>query len=327
MACPLLLPVGDTGFRNSEQWVGSYGSRLIVEECGMKWEGRQGSSNVGISGGKVGGGIGGIIIGLILWLVFGMDPMTAMQTGSSVAGGGGQSTTQVDPNNGTRDQRFVSVVLADTEAVWGQIFRENNMQYREPQLILFNGSVRSGCGSASSATGPFYCPADQKVYLDTTFFQEMRQKLGISGDQQGSGDAENQGKAGDFAQAYVIAHEVGHHVQKLLGISDKVNEASRNASEAQANNLSVRLELQADCFAGVWANRNQQRVQFLEQGDIEEAINAAEQIGDDRLAHASGRQAVPDSFTHGTSQQRMTWFTRGLKSGDVNQCDTFGNNI
>ena len=294
----------------------------------MKWENIR-SNNVRVSGGKaVGGGIGGIIIGLILWLVFGMDPMTAMQTGQSVTNGGSsQQQQQLDPTKADRDQRFVSVVLADTEKIWQQIFQDNNMQYKNPQLVLFNGSVRSGCGAASSATGPFYCPADQRVYLDTTFFQEMRQKLGITGDQQGSGDAQNQGKAGDFAQAYVIAHEVGHHVQHLLGISDKVNEASRNASEAQANNLSVRLELQADCFAGVWANRNQQRVQFLEQGDIEEAINAAEQIGDDRLAHASGRAAVPDSFTHGTSQQRMTWFSRGLKTGDVNQCDTFGGNI
>lgn len=295
----------------------------------MKWEGREGSSNVLVGGGKaVGGGIGGIIIGLILWLVFGMNPMTAMQTGQAVTNGGNSSQQQqLDPNKADRDQRFVSVVLADTEKVWQQIFRENNMQYQDPKLVLFNGTVRSGCGAASAATGPFYCPADQRVYLDTSFFQEMRQKLGISGDQQGSGDAQNQGKAGDFAEAYVVAHEVGHHVQKLLGISSKVDEASRNASEAQANNLSVRLELQADCFAGVWANRNQQQTQFLEQGDIEEAINAAQQIGDDRLAQASGRAVVPDSFTHGTSQQRMTWFSRGLKSGDINQCDTFNSNI
>lgn len=295
----------------------------------MKWEDRQGSSNVRLSGGKaVGGGIGSIIIGLILWLVFGMDPMSAMQAGQSVTtGGGSTSQQQLDPTKADRDQRFVSVVLADTEAVWKQVFTENNMQYKEPQLILFNGSVRSGCGNASAATGPFYCPADQKVYLDTTFFQEMRRKLGISGDKQGSGDAQNQDKAGDFAEAYVIAHEVGHHVQHQLGIDQKVSEASRNASEAQANNLSVRVELQADCFAGVWANRNQQRVQFLEQGDIEEAMNAAQQIGDDRLAQASGRAVVPDSFTHGTSQQRMSWFSRGLKTGDPNQCDTFSGAI
>ncbi|VXB50415.1 Metallopeptidase [Enhydrobacter sp. AX1] len=294
----------------------------------MKWEDRGGSSNVLVSGGKaVGGGIGSIIIGLILWLVFGMNPMTAMQTGSAITGGNSSGQQTLDQQTADRDQKFASVVLKDTEEVWGQIFSENNMQYQQPKLVLFNGMVRSGCGNASSATGPFYCPADQRVYLDTSFFQEMRQKLGITGDQNGSGDAQNQGKAGDFAQAYVIAHEVGHHVQNQLGISQKVDEASRRATEAQANNLSVRQELQADCFAGVWANRNQQRVQFLEQGDIEEAINAAKQIGDDRLAQASGRAAVPDSFTHGTSQQRMTWFSRGLKSGDINQCDTFSGAI
>lgn len=294
----------------------------------MKWEGRTGSNNVRMSGGKaVGGGIGSIIIGLILWLVFGMDPMTAMQTGKQVTGGGQQTTTTVNQQTADRDARFVSVVLADTEAIWHQIFKENGMTYQEPQLILFNGRVQSACGSATSATGPFYCPADKKVYLDTSFFVDMRQQLGIAGDQQGSGDAQNQGKAGDFAQAYVIAHEVGHHVQTLLGISQKVNEASRQVSKAQANNLSVRQELQADCFAGVWANRNQQRVQFLEQGDIEEAIHAAEQIGDDRLAHNHGQVAMPDSFTHGTSQQRMTWFNKGLQTGDVNQCDTFNANI
>ena len=294
----------------------------------MKWEDRGGSSNVLVSGGKaVGGGIGSIIIGLILWLVFGMNPMTAMQTGSAITGGNSSGQQTLDQQTADRDQKFASVVLKDTEEVWGQIFSENNMQYQQPKLVLFNGMVRSGCGNASSATGPFYCPADQRVYLDTSFFQEMRQKLGITGDQNGSGDAQNQGKAGDFAQAYVIAHEVGHHVQNQLGISQKVDEASRRATEAQANNLSVRQELQADCFAGVWANRNQQRVQFLEQGDIEEAINAAQQIGDDRLAKASGRAAVPDSFTHGTSQQRMTWFSRGLKSGDINQCDTFSGAI
>lgn len=294
----------------------------------MKWEDRQGSSNVRVSRGKaVGGGIGGIIIGLILWLVFGMNPMTAMQTGQAITKSTGSQQQQQSINQNDRDQRFVSVVLVDTEVVWQQIFRENGMQYKNPQLIIFSGSVQSACGSASSATGPFYCPADQTVYLDTSFFVDMRQKLGITGDQQGSGDSQNKGKAGDFAQAYVIAHEVGHHVQTLLGISRKVNEASRTVSKAQANNLSVRQELQADCFAGVWANRNQQRVQFLEQGDIEEAIHAAEQIGDDRLAHSHGKAVVPDSFTHGTSQQRMTWFSRGFKTGDVNQCDTFSGAI
>lgn len=288
----------------------------------MKWQGRRGSSNVRMSGGKaVGGGIGGIIIGLILWLVFGVNPMQALQTGQSMAGGGGSTTTEANDNS--RDTQFVKVVLADTEAVWHQVFQEAGGTYKEPTLVLFNGRVNSACGGATAATGPFYCPADETVYLDTSFFKEMRQNLGIAGDQQGSGDAENAGKAGDFAQAYVIAHEVGHHVQTLLGISQKVNQARQQIGQAEGNDLSVRQELQADCFAGVWANRNEQRIQFLEAGDIDEAINAAGQIGDDRLAQASGRAVAPDSFTHGTSQQRVNWFTRGLNSGDIQTCDTF----
>lgn len=291
----------------------------------MKWQGRRGSSNVRTSsgGGKmIGGGIGGIIIAGILWLVFGVNPMTALQTGQVVAGGGGSSSTEVAKSD-DRDTQFVKVVVADTEAVWGQIFQEGGQTYNEPELILFNGQVNSACGSATSATGPFYCPGDQTVYLDVSFFTEMRQNLGISGDQQGSGDRENSGKAGDFAQAYVISHEVGHHVQTLLGISQQVAEASRQVTRAQANKLSVLQELQADCFAGVWANRNQERVQFLEAGDIDEAINAAGQIGDDRLARAGGGAVVPDNFTHGTSQQRVQWFSRGLDSGDIQSCDTF----
>ena len=291
----------------------------------MKWQGRKGSSNVRTSsgGGKmIGGGIGGIIIAGILWLVFGVNPMTALQTGQVVAGGGGSSSTEVATSD-DRDTQFVKVVVADTEAVWGQIFQEGGQTYNEPELILFNGQVNSACGSATSATGPFYCPGDQTVYLDVSFFTEMRQNLGISGDQQGSGDRENSGKAGDFAQAYVISHEVGHHVQTLLGISQQVAEASRQVTRAQANKLSVLQELQADCFAGVWANRNQERVQFLEAGDIDEAINAAGQIGDDRLARAGGGAVVPDNFTHGTSQQRVQWFSRGLDSGNIQSCDTF----
>ena len=292
----------------------------------MKWQGRQGSSNVRSSGGgkMVGGSIGGIIIAGILWLVFGVNPMTALQTGQEVAGGGTSSASQPATDD-SRDTRFVKVVLGDTERVWHQVFKEGGQTYKEPSLILFNGQVSSACGSATSATGPFYCPGDQTVYLDTSFFVEMRQKFGISGDQKGSGDAENQGKAGDFAQAYVISHEVGHHVQTLLGISQQVNEASRQVTRAQANKLSVLQELQADCFAGVWANRNESLVEggFIEAGDIDEAINAASQIGDDRLASASGRAVTPDSFTHGTSQQRVQWFTRGLESGNVQACDTF----
>ena len=290
----------------------------------MKWQGRRGSTNVRSSkgGGKViGGGIGGIIIAGILWLVFGVNPMTALQTGQVITGGGNTSTQPATSDD--RDTRFVKVVLADTEEVWHQIFNEAGSTYKEPSLILFNGQVSSACGSASAATGPFYCPGDQTVYLDTSFFVEMRQSLGITGDEQGSGDSENQGKAGDFAQAYVISHEVGHHVQTLLGITQQVNEASRQVTRAQANKLSVMQELQADCFAGVWAQRNQERVQFLEAGDIDEAINAASQIGDDRLARAGGGAVVPDNFTHGTSQQRVEWFTRGLESGNVQTCDTF----
>ncbi|MGP9689958.1 KPN_02809 family neutral zinc metallopeptidase [Psychrobacter sp. AOP22-C1-C5] len=292
----------------------------------MKWQGRRGSSNVRSSkgGGKmIGGGIGGLIIAGILWLVFGVNPMTALQTGQVIAGGGGGSTSTEPVTSTDRDTQFVKVVLADTEEVWNQVFNEAGSTYKEPSLILFNGQVSSACGSASAATGPFYCPGDQTVYLDTSFFVEMRQNLGITGDQQGSGGEENQGKAGDFAQAYVIAHEVGHHVQTLLGITQQVNEASRQVTSAQANKLSVLQELQADCFAGVWAQRNQERVQFLEAGDIDEAINAAGQIGDDRLAKTSGREVVPDNFTHGTSQQRIEWFTRGLESGNIQSCDTF----
>ena len=290
----------------------------------MKWQDRRGSSNVRTTsgGGKmIGGGIGGIIIAGILWLVFGVNPMTALQTGQVITGGGNTSTQPATSDD--RDTRFVNVVLADTEEVWHQIFNEAGSTYKEPSLILFNGQVSSACGSASAATGPFYCPGDQTVYLDTSFFVEMRQSLGITGDEQGSGDSENQGKAGDFAQAYVISHEVGHHVQTLLGITQQVNEASRQVTRAQANKLSVMQELQADCFAGVWAQRNQERVQFLEAGDIDEAINAASQIGDDRLARAGGGAVVPDNFTHGTSQQRVQWFTRGLESGNVQACDTF----
>ncbi|WP_286707851.1 KPN_02809 family neutral zinc metallopeptidase [Psychrobacter sp. UBA2514] len=292
----------------------------------MKWQGRRGSSNVRSStgGGKmIGGGIGGIIIAGILWLVFGVNPMTALQTGQVIAGGGSNGTSSEPAISDDRDTQFVKVVLADTEEVWHQIFNEAGSTYKEPSLILFNGQVNSACGSASAATGPFYCPGDQTVYLDTSFFVEMRQNLGIAGDQQGSGTQENQGKAGDFAQAYVIAHEVGHHVQTLLGISQQVNEARRQVTQAQSNKLSVLQELQADCFAGVWAQRNQERVQFLEAGDIDEAINAAGQIGDDRFAQASGRAVAPDNFTHGTSQQRVEWFTRGLESGNVQSCDTF----
>ena len=293
----------------------------------MKWQGRRRSTNVRAtrsSGGKVvGGSIGGIVIAGILWLVFGVNPMTALQTGQTIAGGSTNTVVTEPSVNDDRDTQFIEVVLADTEEVWQQIFNEGGQTYRYPALQPFNGRIESACGIATSATGPFYCPANETVYLDTSFFTEMRQNLGITGDQQGSGDQANEDRAGDFAQAYVIAHEIGHHVQTLLGISQQVSEASRQVTRAQSNKLSVLQELQADCFAGVWANRNQQRVQFLEAGDIEEAINAAGQIGDDRLARASGSAVVPDNFTHGTSQQRVMWLTRGLESGNVQSCDTF----
>ena len=217
---------------------------------------------------------------------------------------------------------FVGTVLADTEDAWTQIFQQQGAKYSPPKLVMFSGQDRSACGSAESAMGPFYCPADQTVYLDTTFFREMRQQMDISGEQNQT-ELSARDEAGDFAQAYVIAHEVGHHVQNLLGISSQVQKARQQASQAQGNQLSVRLELQADCFAGVWANKTQQKTQFLDQGDVEEAMDAAHKIGDDYLQKKARGMAVPDSFTHGTSAQRMQWFQTGLKSGDVNACDTF----
>ncbi|MBP6190535.1 MAG: zinc metallopeptidase, partial [Acinetobacter sp.] len=211
---------------------------------------------------------------------------------------------------------------ADTEDVWTPIFQQMGVSYTPPRLVLFSGVVNSGCGTAQAAMGPFYCPADQKVYIDTSFFQDMRQQMGISGEQNQT-ELSRQDQVGDFAQAYVIAHEVGHHIQNLLGISGQVQQARAQASKTQGNQLSVRLELQADCLAGIWAHQNQQRTQFLEQGDIEEAMDAAQKIGDDYLQKRATGQVVPDSFTHGSSEQRMHWFQLGLKSGDVNQCDTF----
>ncbi|MEP0813010.1 neutral zinc metallopeptidase [Trichocoleus sp. ST-U2] len=203
---------------------------------------------------------------------------------------------------------FVSVVLADTEDTWGNLFRQNGENYVEPKLVLFSNSVQSACGSASSAVGPFYCPADQKVYIDLSFYQDLKYKLNAPG---------------DFAQAYVIAHEVGHHVQNLMGISSKVRTLQRQASRAEANQLSVRLELQADCFAGIWAHHANRSRQILEEGDVEEALNAASSIGDDRLQSQSKGHVVPDSFTHGSSAQRVRWFKRGIQTGEPVQCNTF----
>jgi predicted metalloprotease len=223
------------------------------------------------------------------------------------AGRGNGEPVNLDPEEAKLTQ-FVSVVLADTEDVWQELFRARGQEYREPQLVLFRDRVASACGFNSAATGPFYCPGDAKVYLDLGFFDEMAQRLQA---------------AGDFAQAYVIAHEVGHHVQGLLGISDQVYSAQGRVSQAEFNELSVRLELQADFFAGVWAHHAQRNWQILEEGDIEEALRAATAIGDDRLQRKSQGIVVPESFTHGTSEQRTRWFIRGLKSGDMAQGDTF----
>lgn len=312
----------------------------------MQWKDRKGSNNVedqrGRSGG--GGGLGGvgssmalmaifsrlgikgtivvIIIGLIVWKVFGINPLALL---------GGQSPTQQVQSSqpyqeGSQEaitREMAAVVLADTETVWQQIFQADGKQYVKPTLVLFTGAVNSGCGAAQSAMGPFYCPADQKLYIDLSFFQQMREQMGITGDQQGSAQGNSANQAGDFAQAYVIAHEVGHHVQNLLGISGQVQQARQQANKVKGNALSVRQELQADCLAGVWAYHNQQRTHFLQPGDVEEALDAANKIGDDYLQKQARGHVVPDSFTHGTSAQREQWFRTGLNSGNVNQCDTF----
>ena len=270
----------------------------------MRWDMGRRSDNIedrrGMGIPIVGGGIGTVVI-LLLALFFGFDPSSILPTGPSappVAPNQSPSASGGDP---VRD--FVSVVLADTEDTWRAIFRDLGTQYREPKLVLFTGAVQSACGSASAAVGPFYCPSDQKLYLDLSFFRALRDRLGAPG---------------DFAQAYVIAHEVGHHVQNLLGLGQ-----IRGGRGAGDNNVSVRRELQADCLAGVWAHHAEQARKILEPGDLEEAIRAAAAIGDDRLQRQSQGTVVPDSFTHGTSAQRVRWLRAGLESGDVARCDTF----
>ncbi|MFW2077241.1 neutral zinc metallopeptidase [Acinetobacter sp. ULE_I010] len=296
----------------------------------MRWKGRRVSENVedrrgGGRGAKAGGiSIIGLIVAFVAWKFFGVDPQQAYQATKQVTSAG--ATQGAAPTNLTPEQQeasgFVGTVLADTEDTWTPIFKQQGVQYVSPKLVMFSGAIQSGCGSAESAMGPFYCPADQKVYIDTQFFKDMRQQMGISGEQNQS-ELSAKDEAGDFAQAYVIAHEVGHHVQNLLGISSQVQQARKQANAAQGNQLSVRLELQADCLAGVWANHTQQRTQFLDKGDIEEAMDAAQKIGDDYLQKKARGYAVPDSFTHGTSAQRMQWFNTGMKTGDINSCDTF----
>jgi predicted metalloprotease len=282
----------------------------------MRWEGNRESSNVedmrsggggfGLGGGAI--GIGTIVIALVGGALLGVNPLTLL----GIMTGGG--TTQVQqgpapaPPAHDRDAKFVSTVLADTEDVWTSLFQQGGATYHDPKLVLFRGAVRTACGAGQAAMGPFYCPADQKVYIDLSFYDTLKNRLGAPG---------------DFAQAYVIAHEVGHHVQQELGISEQVERARAAASPAQANAMSVRLELQADCFAGVWAHHAQNARNILEQGDIEEAMNAARKIGDDALQANAGRAVVPESFTHGTSAQRQHWFMTGLQNGTVKSCDTF----
>ena len=298
----------------------------------MRWKGRRISTNVedrrGGGAAKAGGiSILGLIVAFVAWKFFGVDPQMAYQATKSVTQQ--QQVSDQAPQQLTPEQEeaseFVGTVLADTEDTWSPIFKQLGGTYTPPKLVMFSGAIRSGCGTAQAAMGPFYCPADQKVYIDTAFFKEMRQQMGISGEQNQT-ELSRQDQAGDFAQAYVIAHEVGHHVQNLLGISSQVQQA-QSQGRTQGNQLSVRLELQADCFSGIWANHNEQRTQFLEQGDIEEAMDAAQKIGDDYLQKQATGQVVPDSFTHGTSQQRMHWFQVGLKTGDLNQCNTFESNL
>lgn len=296
----------------------------------MRWKGRRVSENLedrrGGGGAKAGGiSILGLVVAFVAWKFFGVDPQMAYQTTKQVTSGT-QQQQATGLTNPTAEQQetanFVGTVLADTEDTWTQIFKKEGVQYTPPKLVMFSGTVNSGCGTAQSAMGPFYCPADQKVYVDTSFFKDMRTQMGISGEQNQS-ELNAQDAAGDFAQAYVIAHEVGHHVQNLLGISDQVQKARQQSSEVQGNALSVRLELQADCLAGVWAKDTNQRTEFLEKGDVEEAMDAAHKIGDDYLQKRARGQVVPDSFTHGTSAQRMQWFQKGMTTGDFNQCDTF----
>ena len=277
----------------------------------MRWRGERQSTNIedrrGLSGGKiaVGGGLGTVVI-LVLALLFGVDPQQFLE---QVPQGEPSQVQTSRPQNSEEEElkQFVGVVLAKSEDVWNDVFRQNGRQYREPTLVLFTGQVRSACGMAGAAVGPFYCPADEKMYIDLSFYDELRRRFQAPG---------------DFAQAYVIAHEVGHHVQNLLGISDRVHAMQQRAGEVEANQLSVRLELQADFFAGMFA-RYIQKQGMLEAGDVEEAMQAASAVGDDQIQKRTTGYVVPDSFTHGTSEQRLRWFRKGYESGDMRQGDTF----
>jgi len=277
----------------------------------MRWRGERQSSNIedrrGMGGGKIaiGGGLGTLVI-LIIALLFGADPRQLLEQVPTSPSSDVQSSRPLNAEEEELKQ-FVSVVLAKSEDVWTDVFRQNGRQYREPTLVLFTDQVESACGIAGAAVGPFYCPGDEKVYIDLSFYEELRRRFNAPG---------------DFAQAYVIAHEVGHHVQKLLGISDRVEAMQQRVDKVEANRLSVRLELQADFFAGMFA-RYVQNQGVLEAGDIEEALRAASAIGDDQIQRRSTGRIVPDSFTHGTSEQRFRWFKRGYDTGDLRQGDTF----
>ena len=278
----------------------------------MRLEGRRSSSNVedrrGMRVGRVGGGIGlGTVALALLAMYFGVDPRVILQGGP---------TQQVQQESGPYQEgqeegaarELVGIVLADTEDTWGQLFAANGSTYQQPKLVMFTDAVQSACGTAQAAVGPFYCPGDRKVYIDLSFYADLQNRFGAPG---------------DFAQAYVIAHEVGHHVQTLLGISERTQRLSSGAGEAKANELSVRQELQADCFAGIWAHYADRSRQLLEAGDIEEGLTAASAIGDDRLQMQSRGYVAPESFTHGSSAQRVRWFKRGFESGQMGACDTF----
>ncbi len=278
----------------------------------MRWKGRKESSNVedrrGMSpGGKgmVGGGIGTIAIVLVV-LLLGGDPTSILQNVQTDQQGSTSNYTETAEDKEL--SQFVSVVLAETESVWHEIFKEESATYREPKLVLFSGQVQSACGVAGASTGPFYCPGDEKLYIDLSFYDELQKKFKAPG---------------DFAMAYVIAHEVGHHIQKLTGVMDKMNELRQQLSKEEYNQYSVRLELQADFYAGIWAHYTQQE-NLLESGDLDEALNAASAVGDDRIQKQAQGYVVPESFTHGTSEQRKRWFYKGYTSGDMRQGDTFG---
>ncbi len=288
----------------------------------MRWQKGRASDNVveddgggGGGGPRFGGGrglgLGGIVLVVIVGLLFGKNPGEILALLGNMGGDGGGAPTQQQTTPAGNDEQtlFVKKVLGSTEDVWGRMFQASGEQYPAPRLVLFRGGVQSACGSASSAMGPFYCPGDRQVYLDLGFFQEMQDRFQA---------------AGDFARAYVIAHEVGHHIQNVIGVMRQVDQqAQRGVPMQGATGLSVRQELQADCFAGVWANHAQQQLNWLDPGDVEAALNAANQIGDDALQKRARGYAVPDSFTHGSSAERVRWFRQGLSSGDINTCDTF----